>query len=667
MITVSSLLECNDPTDTIPHKIKRALPISLLLKALTDIYTLHERYNESYSKAFFLTYESEDYDEKNAYIIEMGFLIFFILSILSEKKENLSFKEDEEEIENLEALKSETIGNKGMVGNLLSNFTILNQGFSFGKTFLNTGFDYMKKLKKNIVGIAKDSLTNREKNQLEELQKLKKSMEFKELKSRALNFFKIHSAHIEIQRYSKSYKIYFPLLPECANLPKAIKREFHEKVNRASVKTKVSGLMDESDYFTDVMVHEDRLKGIFNKNRFLAIVATYEKFWENLSFYITLFLNFIIIASYSEDKIQVETPPYEWDYYRLEQPEFFSLSSEETLSLFKILGFLNLVFSSLSILLFVMKRGPILTGKIWRSLEINLIENQEKIHYLNKGILYGKAWVSSFKIYLTDFTMLFYLLYLVFIILGLTVHPFFYAFHLTDFLRIAILKNVLKAIWNPKMQILLTLVFFILVEYYFTLISYSFFSDHYYEAETTQATTRILFNSSLDVNSINIGNNIHYYEAEVIVIPATTRILVNSSIDGNSTTIVNNTNGTNETNLSNSSLGNITDLTNITLDNSTVGGNTTNLSNSTLENSTTGENITDLKNDTLGNLTNLSNNTLENSTNLSNSTSGNITDLSNSSTSDLNNSTSTIVHWRCETLWQCFFSTYDFTFKVILV
>ena len=47
--------------------------------------------------------------------------------------------------------------------------------------------------------------------------------------------------------------------------------------------------------------------------------------------------------------------------------------------------------------------------------------------------------------------------------LGLIVHPFFFAFHLSDFLRISLLKNVIKAIYIPREQLILTyMVFFIL-------------------------------------------------------------------------------------------------------------------------------------------------------------------------------------------------------------
>lgn len=456
-------------------------------------------HQETYKKAHFLQYEkplSEDPEDlKSAYIIEMGFVLFFIISIIFSKKSSISSKEDEEDLETLETIKPNE-GEKTVVGNLLSNFTILNQGLSFGKSFLNTGFDYMKKLKKNIVGIAKDTLTNREKNQLEELQKLKKSIEFKELKTKALNFFKHNSAHIEIQRDNKFYKVYFPLLPECANMPKTEKQEFHEKVNRTSVKTKVSGLLDESGYFINVMVHEQRLKNIFNKNKILGMIATYEKLWENLAFYINLTLNFIIIASYSQREMPADTTDVVvMDYYRLYRPQLFELTVEKTLVLFSILGILNLVFSGLAVLLFFMKRGPLLAGKIWTDLALKFKHKDKSLSFFRKGFLYNQAVMRSFWACLSDFKLLFYILYIALLICGLSVHPFFYAFHLTDFLRISILKNVIKAIWNPRSQLLLTLLFFALVEYYFTLIAYTVFSEQYYD---TPYSINITISTSID-------------------------------------------------------------------------------------------------------------------------------------------------------------------------
>ena len=63
------------------------------------------------------------------------------------------------------------------------------------------------------------------------------------------------------------------------------------------------------------------------------------------------------------------------------------------------------------------------------------------------------------------------------LILGLTIHPFIFVFLLADFLRIATLKIVVKAIWISKGQMGLTFLVFILVEYYFAVIAYMYFYD----------------------------------------------------------------------------------------------------------------------------------------------------------------------------------------------
>lgn len=693
IITISSLLECNDPSDTIILKIKRAIPISLLLKIMTENYRLHESlYQDQYKNSYFLNYDQEiqdENDEKSSYIIEIGFHLFFIISTISDRTVATA-KEDEEDLEDLETLKDNSAP-QGIVGSLFSNITILNQGLSFGKTFLNTGVDFMKNIKKKIKNNVVGTLTSREKTQLEEIEKMKKTMEFKELKTRAIKFFKAHSAHIEITRYNKFYKIYFPLLPECSTLPKPIKREFHEKVNRTSVKTKVSGLLDEADYFIDVIVHEHELKNIFNRNKILYIIATYEKLWENIAFYINLLLNFIIIASYSESNKPIDAPESEIIYYRLEQPSFFDLSPKKTLDLFTILGALNLFFSSLAIIIFWMKRGPLITGKIWRQLDKTINHSERNVNTVAKGALYTKAVLGSIKACLTNFTMLFYFLYIIFLILGLSVHPFFYAFHLADFLRISILKNVIKAIWNPKYQLFLTFVFFVLVEYYFSLISYTYFYDHYYESDL--AGSRLLLGNSKENMIINFKNPDYYgfedheysFRENILTLSEyqnyeikTIRLLANETISNttnndtlNNDTIINNSTNETSNNTTNNNSINNSEINNTSSNNTSNSSNTnntiSNITNETLSNNTGGTN------DTLSNNTANSNDTASNTTNSNETISNNASNNSDDNTTNDNTTNNTndssseetvIVHWRCTTLWECFMSTFDFTFKV---
>lgn len=69
---------------------------------------------------------------------------------------------------------------------------------------------------------------------------------------------------------------------------------------------------------------------------------------------------------------------------------------------------------------------------------------------------------------------------MVFIILGMSYHPFYYAFLLTfPVIRSNILLSVLNAIWVPKFKILWTICFLIIIVYFLTLFTYWHFSEDY--------------------------------------------------------------------------------------------------------------------------------------------------------------------------------------------
>ena len=50
---------------------------------------------------------------------------------------------------------------------------------------------------------------------------------------------------------------------------------------------------------------------------------------------------------------------------------------------------------------------------------------------------------------------------------------------MTDLLRSKQLKNVVNAIWRPKSEIVLLLVLFIILQYYFGMVAYISFNDHF--------------------------------------------------------------------------------------------------------------------------------------------------------------------------------------------
>lgn len=74
---------------------------------------------------------------------------------------------------------------------------------------------------------------------------------------------------------------------------------------------------------------------------------------------------------------------------------------------------------------------------------------------------------------------LYYIIYILMIMSGLGIHPFFFVFNLSDIFRIDELKNVIQSVWIPRKQLLLAFFLLILVEYYFALIGYINFYDQF--------------------------------------------------------------------------------------------------------------------------------------------------------------------------------------------
>jgi len=68
--------------------------------------------------------------------------------------------------------------------------------------------------------------------------------------------------------------------------------------------------------------------------------------------------------------------------------------------------------------------------------------------------------------------------YLAFAILALSVHYFFFCYHLIEYIKSQnVLRNVLKAVYNPRKQLLFIFLFFFLLVYFYDLIIFYFFFD----------------------------------------------------------------------------------------------------------------------------------------------------------------------------------------------
>ena len=81
---------------------------------------------------------------------------------------------------------------------------------------------------------------------------------------------------------------------------------------------------------------------------------------------------------------------------------------------------------------------------------------------------------------LTSFNSIYFLLSLLFICLGIFIHPFFYCFVLFELVkRIEIMQIILRAMYDPLWNILTTILLCCIMEYFFAIIAVTIYQSHF--------------------------------------------------------------------------------------------------------------------------------------------------------------------------------------------
>jgi hypothetical protein len=119
-------------------------------------------------------------------------------------------------------------------------------------------------------------------------------------------------------------------------------------------------------------------------------------------------------------------------------------------------------------------------------------KNFSHLKKLKKDTVASKKGCSLFLKNLCDYYLItilrslfnaetiFFLMSWSFCFLGIYYHPFFYSFMLIEVIvRVSVLKNVIFAIYKPRVQILITLFLFLIFIYYFTIIAIHFLGDDF--------------------------------------------------------------------------------------------------------------------------------------------------------------------------------------------
>ncbi|EGR27785.1 MIR domain protein, partial [Ichthyophthirius multifiliis] len=489
LITINSLLEFQDQKSNFIGNIMRNIPLQILTSNLTKIYILWKKYsNNDYNKDLFNNYEDEiDFkDEQNSekyqFIIENGFFIYILIKLYISNNvfEEIEQQDDDDMNSILNEFKQEE--DDGFDAYFQKNNIFGNIG-KIGKGLLSVGMNALQEINSNL----------KQKKQQEE-EEIKKEKEKKKELHEALSFFHQKTCQIEIIRDGELQTIFFPKLPLCFTLSDEVKDHFNNKVNRSSSKAKLSYLMDQSDSIILIMTHEENIRRLVNRYYLIGFIVNNHKLLENMNFLFAIVLNLIILTSYSQyfliipPNVSKDSPEYSnaLNNSRLQDPRFLYIKEYDDVEKFIfMIGIFNLFLVCIVVSFFLLKRAPLIIGNIWCSFFLLKLKKKKTkfIFFIKNFFNFLIKIFYSIYLLLQDFDIIYYFTQLIFALLGLTYHPFLFGGLLFDFLRFDILSNVVKAIYEPKIELGLSFLLFVILEYYFTIVSYIYFYDQYPEGD----------------------------------------------------------------------------------------------------------------------------------------------------------------------------------------
>ncbi|XP_030748640.1 inositol 1,4,5-trisphosphate receptor isoform X3 [Sitophilus oryzae] len=283
---------------------------------------------------------------------------------------------------------------------------------------------------------------------------------------KALEYYNTHTAQIEIVRHDRTLEqIVFPIPEICEYITKDTKIKVLNTAERDDQGSKVADFFERTDDMFNEMNWQKKLR----TQPVLFWVSSYMSLWSNILFNCAVLINLIVACFYPfEDilpKISSTISILIW---------FAMLvSSAIVITLPRETGIRTLVAST--ILRLIYSLGPEPTLWLLGSVTIIL----KGIHLVSIMGNHGTL-IKTYQQILTDAELVYHLTYLVFCMLGLVMHPFFYSVLLFDVVyREETLLNVIRSVTRNGRSIILTAVLALILVYMFSIIGFMFFRDDF--------------------------------------------------------------------------------------------------------------------------------------------------------------------------------------------
>ena len=294
----------------------------------------------------------------------------------------------------------------------------------------------------------------------------------------AINFYSNNSLDIEILKDDIVFKVYCPKLSFFNGFDDKLKANFEDNADRTSDQTKLVSLMNEKDKIYQKIKQLYILENFFKKSWIFNILFIYPAEVQSVGFYLIVLMNLLIFVGYSAEKDNDGQDV-------IEHVEYPGINSEKSKIILKLLGILIAFFSLIKLFEFITREAIL----IFKNLYTNYLKDtyESTISDMNELEIYRVDNFFSLNSYrkifiyislLLDIKVLYAFAYMIFALLGIFVHNFFFAFHLIEFIiSQPILQYVFRAIIDPITQLAYTFIFFFILIYFYSLIIFYNFQE----------------------------------------------------------------------------------------------------------------------------------------------------------------------------------------------
>ncbi|XP_076641115.1 inositol 1,4,5-trisphosphate receptor-like isoform X1 [Halictus rubicundus] len=284
--------------------------------------------------------------------------------------------------------------------------------------------------------------------------------------NKALQYYATHTAQIEIVRNDRTLEqIVFPIPEICELITLDTKIKVLHTTERDDQGSKVSDFFERTEDMFNEMKWQKKLRG----QPVLFWMSSYMSLWSNILFNCAVLINLIVAFFYPF----VDTVPNLSSHLSgLIWTVMFS-SAVIVITLPRESGIRTLVASTILRLIFSIGPAPTLWLLGFLTIVLKVVHLISIIG--NQGTL-----ARSLEQIVTNVELLYHISYLMFCVLGIFMHPFFYSVLLFDVVyREETLLNVIRSVTRNGRSIILTAVLALILVYMFSIIGFMFFKDDF--------------------------------------------------------------------------------------------------------------------------------------------------------------------------------------------